>query len=622
MSQNDKIEKLSEYRHARLRTEMYLGSRDPNNQIILGYRDGLPTTIDYTWVPALFTAYREIFDNAVDEVVSHGFGDRIDVTFDAQTLEISIADNGRGIPISIDAETGKHMATIALCETRAGRNFNDDTRGTTRGLNGVGASIVNMTAEKFKVEIHRDGKKFIQTFSQGDEHVVNDPKIAPSTSGKTGTKITFTPSKEVFRHLILPEDFIKDRVYEAALCYPKLKLYYNGKQVKTKGVEKELFRDHKPVFMAIETEGFNSRFWLVPQFFEDGSEANHSLVNAIPVFNGGAHIDAFRRSFFSGILTALERESKKRRLQPNRSDIADGMLLFNITEMDGAQFDSQSKTRVINDNIGAVIKKEMSDPEFFKKVIRKYPEWIEAIYARCAERTMKNENAELKKLVKTGGKVRVEKLSDATGSDRQKCALFLVEGDSAKGGLVEARNATIHGVLPLKGKVMNIYGMTPKQIYSNDELARIMNTLGLIPGQKAVRENLRYGRVYVTCDADEDGKAIMGLVTNFFYLQWPELFDPADPFVHVFDTPLIIAAKGKSRKYWYADNVDEFDPDEYKSWEITRAKGLAQLKKPDWKYALENPKSIGLKDDDGLPEVLDLLFAKHRADDRKDMIGM
>lgn len=614
-------EKLAPYDQARQCAEMWLGSRDPHKQIVLVYGDKGPTPKEITWVPAVFTAFREVFDNALDEVAAHGNGDRIDVTYNEKTRVISIKDNGRGVPIEYVAKEKKHAATILLSEQFAGRNFSKD-RGETRGMNGVGAAIVNFTSEYYQVDIKRDKKSFSQRFEEGTEHKVHEPILAPDSNRETGTKIEFRLSKKVFHATQLPDEFIHGRMVEAALCYPDLKLFYNGKLVRTKGVEKTLFPNAKPITVSITGEGFKGDFWLIPGFFADGEEHAHSLVNAIPMFSGGVHIETFKRTFFSGMLSALETMSKRKGLTPNRSDLSDGMLIYNITQMKAPKFDGQSKTRLNNENVSKIIASELASPDFFKGLIKKNPEWIEEVYRRCAERTQKRDNAEISKLAKKAGKVRVAKLRDATSVDRMKCSLYITEGDSALGGLTQARNATIHGAIPLQGKVMNVRGLTPKQIYANEELASVMNSIGLVAGQRANIRALRYGRIYITTDADEDGKSICGLLTNFFYLNWPELFDPANPVVHVFDTPLIIAAKGKQRKYWYADDVHGFVPDTYRGWEITRAKGLAQLKKVDWEHALTNPKSFPLIDDGDLSEALSLIFDTKRADDRKNWISM
>lgn len=604
---------------------MYLGSVEPHTQSIVLYFEQKPSVVEVTWTPALFTCLREIIDNALDEIVGHGHGNRIDVTYNPETLVFSVQDNGRGIPIDFDKAHNQYLATMVLTEPRAGRNF--DERGEVAGVNGIGSSAVSITSEWFNVEIHRDGKKFKQTFREGlpgaKEIDIVAPKITAVKSDKTGTFIEFCPSKEVFQSRILPEDFIRSRVTEIAICNPSLKIFYNGEQIKVKPrQEQTLFPGVKPITIEINEGTLRSKFWITHG--NEGAEHVHSLVNNIPVFNGGVHIDAFRRLFYAGMLTALERESKRRKLSPNRSDIQDGLFIYNITNMQAPNFDSQSKTRLINEEVASVMKKQLENSDLYKDLIKKNPEWIEAIYKRCEDRTMKKDASELAKLNKAARKQKVEKLSDAIGSDRQKCILFLAEGDSAISGLTGARDKNIHGGLPLRGKVLNCHPTksTLKTIATNDALLQITRSLGLSIGERANRFKLRYGKVFITTDADEDGKDIASLLVNFFYQLWPELFDPTNPFIYVFDTPLIIAAKGKQRRYWYKDNYHEFDQVEMKGWEITRAKGLAALRKIDWQNALAEPRVTPIVDDGELKGALDLLFNNNRSDDRKKWMGL
>jgi DNA gyrase/topoisomerase IV subunit B len=623
------IKKLNEFAHARKRTEMYLGARDPQSQKVIEYSPKI-TSVETKWSPAVFTAFREILDNALDEMTTHGRGDTLKVTYDPKTFVFMIHDNGRGIPISFDKEHGQYAATMAMTETRAGRNFED--RGASRGMNGVGGSIVNMCSEFFDLDIFREGKHFSQRFREGEtDLIIEEPIIMPTAAKATGTQIKFKLSPKVFASLILPESFIRARMYEVAMIYPKLKVYYNGKKIDVAkgGVGQTLFADRKPITMTIdidpenENSKFRAQYWLIPEFFEDGTEHTHSLVNCIPTFHGGTHIDTFRNRFYSGMISALESKSKSKKLTPNKSDFSDGMLIYNVTHMDEPVFDGQAKTRLNNENVAGFIRKAMDDPDFFKGVIRRNPEWIEAVYERCRKRTQKLDDAEVAKAAKKAGRTKVADLEDASGADRSKCILFIAEGKSAVSGMVESRDPKIHGGLPLRGKVLNVFGESNRTIIENEALATIMNSIGLVPGVRANRHQLRYGRVYITTDADEDGKNIAALLVNFFYSLWPELFDPEKaPYIYIFDTPLIIAAKGKDRKYWFADNYDDFSGDSYKSWTITRAKGLAALKKVDWKWVLANPKAQPITDDGELKEAMDLLFNKKRADERKEWIGM
>lgn len=621
----EEIKKLSDYSHVRLRTEMYLGSRTPHTQAVLLYNEEGPYIGEMTWVPALFTSFREIFDNSLDEVVGYGHGDRIDIEYNEKDKIFKVSDNGRGIPIDWDESENCHKATLVLSNARAGRNFGE--RQEVAGTNGIGGSGVNFVSEWFKVEIIRDGKKFNQEFSEGnavmDELIIKKPILKKTSITKTGTTIEFKLSKEVFKDMVLPEEFIKSRIHEVALANPYITITYNGERIKTRPlIEKSLFGKMNHIVVEIKEETFKSKFVIVPNFVKDG-DFYHSIVNNIPAFNGGSHVDQFRRQFFGGLLSALEREGKRRKLIPNRSDMLEGLLVFNVTNMKAPNFDSQSKTRLINEEAASYIKNFLNDDKIYAEIIKKNRDWVEEIFKRCAERTMQKEVSDIQKATKKLNKRKVPKLMEASSPKRSECILFLAEGDSAIAGMGAVRNPRIHAGMPLRGKVLNVNGESPKKVLDNIELMNIMTIVGLQIGHKADRSKLRYGKLYIAHDADPDGANIGALLVNFLYSYWPELFDPTlDPYVHIFLTPFIIAEKGKERRYWYSFNYDEFIPKDWSGWAITRAKGLGSLTNEDWKYSLQHPEAYPLVDDNNLKEALDLIFNNNRADDRKVWISL
>lgn len=631
-AQEPSIEELTDFQHARLRTEMYLGSRSLTTQDTLIYdEEGKPSIKSLTYVPAIYTAIREIIDNSLDEF-AHGHGDKIQITYDESTREVSVEDNGRGIPIDWDEDKKLHKATLALTRPRAGRNFG--ARGEVAGTNGLGASIVNFCSSYFKLEIVRDGQKFKQEFNDGNglvEDVVKlDPKITVNNSAKTGTKISFKLSDKVFAKTTLPDEFLKARAFEIALANPNLTVVYNGKTIKVKknGAEKTLFPDGKPIVITLNNPNFRSKFILMPDFHNQSGEFGHSIVNNIPAFNGGTHMEAFRRLFVTNLLTALEKTSKRRKLTPNRSDVIDGCLLYNITRMTSPDFDSQSKTRLINEEPAKMVKNALDNPKLYEALIKKHKDWIDQIYERCALRTQKKDQSEIDRLQKQKKKKKIAKLKDATSNKRTDCILFLGEGDSAIEGMNAVRDPKIHGGLPLRGKIMNVRGENPKKVLESEALMDIMRSLGLTIGTPVKnRAALRYGKVYIATDQDQDGANIMGLIVNFLYTFWPELFDPnQEPYVYAFQTPLIILEKGKTRKYIYAHDYatwDHKDP-QWSGYEITRAKGLGALEDIDWSNCLQNPVAFPIIDDKeaALGEALDLIFNGQRADDRKAWMGI
>ena len=620
MSNND-IRKLSDGDHIRLRTEMYLGSRSPHTQTVINWTGKKLEAQEVTWTPAMYCAFREIFDNALDEVIGHSSGSRIDVTYDETGGSFSVKDDGRGIPIDWDESENMHKATMVLVYPRAGRNFGE--RGEVRGTNGIGSSATIHCCETSTVTVYRDGSKFTQTFSEPNavfkDLQVSDPKITKSVA-KSGTELSFTLSKGVFKHRILPTSFVQSRVYEVAANHPTVKFTFNGEKVVVKNtVEKTFFSDSNFIKIISEADKFLSTFFLVPNFQTEG-EFVHSTVNDIPAFNGGHHIDVFKRVFFSNLLKSLEKESRRRALTPNRSDIQEGILVYNVTQMHAPNFDSQNKTRLINEDVESHIRTALDDDKLYKRIQKDHKEWIDQIYARCAARTQKKDDAETAKLARKVLRTKVPKLMDATGKDRTKCILLITEGDSAVSSVAAVRDPDVHGGLPLRGKILNVRGESNKTVLDNSVLQDIMSSIGLTLGQKCVRDNLRYGQVWITCDSDTDGANIMALLVNFFYLHWPELFDPQQqPFFLVFSTPFIIQEdKKKNRHYWYSDDHTNYNGHDWDGCpKPTRAKGLGSLEEVDWRNSLLKPRLVPLTDDGKLDGTLDLLFNHTKADLRK-----
>ena len=426
----DTIVKLSEYQHARLRTEMWLGSRSPHTQSVVNWTGTKLEVQEQTWTPAVYSYFREILDNSLDELIGHGHGSKIDISYDPSCFLFEIIDDGRGIPIDWDPVEKMHKATLALTHTRAGRNFGE--REEVRGTNGVGSSIVVNCSEYFHVDIYRDGMKFSQEYKEGtelfDQLQIFDPKIVP-LKGKTGTRIVFKLSKSVFANPKLPLGFVEARVFEIAAAHPNIKFSFNGKKISVKPtIERTFFDSTQVMKLVIDQPKFTSQYILVPNF-TSGDEIVHTTVNDIPAFNGGQHIDTFKRLFYGGLIKSLERESRKRGLTPNKSDISDSLLIYNVTTMHAPNFDSQSKTRLINEEVDAYIKTFFDDEANLDKLIKSNRTWIDEIYERCARRTQKRDDADINKANKKMLRTKVPSLMDATGRDRTKCILLITEGN-------------------------------------------------------------------------------------------------------------------------------------------------------------------------------------------------
>lgn len=647
MSKNNHgIEEKSDYQHLRIRTEMYLGARTAHQQTALIHTNDGPTIQELEWVPALVTSFREIIDNSLDEFTKANVAGNLTVSYDEANLAFEISDNGRGIPIDWADEFGCHLATLVMSKLKAGRNFDDGERKGVAGMNGLGGSAITNVSKEFEVEVTRKGRpmidgvhkrdamfNFTQRFFEGNPVVedalqICDPVIKPSKSTTTGTTIRFKLSTDVFKFSTkLPGILVESILREIAAVNCQHKIVYNGTKLPTRpAAEKTLFPKQKAMTLDIKQEGFKSKFYVVPGIVPSGSFLMHSLVNNIPTYEGGHHLDTFKREFSLRLLNVLAPTSKRRKLKPNRSDVEDGMLLYNVTVMDGPHFSSQAKAKLTNDEVIKPIMDAMTD-DWFNDLIKKNKDWIDAMYERCANRTNKKDDDEFAKAAKRNLKAKVAKLRDATGKEgrkvisRSECTLFITEGDSAVGGISDVRDPARHGALPLRGKILNVSDdkMTPKRLMESQAIADVMNALGLIPGVKAERSKLRYGKLCVATDMDQDGANIAALLVNFLHTYWPELFDPTqEAFVQFFMTPFVILEKGKQREYFYLDNVSDYHPEEWKGWHARRAKGLGTLQKIDWNHAVNvQLRTVPIIEDGNLKETLDLIFNKTRADDRK-----
>lgn len=640
------VQQLTEYQHARIRTEMYLGSKSEHEQPVLLFGEDGFNVQNLRWVPALLTSFREIVDNSLDEFVKSGAkSPTLHVTYNEDELEFEISDNGRGIPIDYVPEAQKHVCTMVLTEMKTGRNFNDDERNNVVGMNGLGGSVVMIVSEKAELEIHRTGKpyktdkanseytgnyKFTQKFTEGTQMFpelgIEEPSIRKIAADKTGTTVRFKISKEVFKVHTLPTELVYSILKEIAAANPTYKIYLNGEKITV--ARKGLFGSAKTMSLQVDDAetGLNSTFLIVPNAVQGLSKNLHmqGLVNNAPSLEGGTHLDTFQQKFALGVIKALERKSKQKKMTPNRSDIEEGLLIYNVTKMNTPTFNSQIKTKLTNENVIKPVQNALSE-EFFAELIKKNNDWVEEIYARCAERTNKKDADEDRKMAKRLLKGKVAKLRDVNDTvPRKECILLIAEGDSAVSSMTAARNSAIHGILPLRGKIQNVNGKekTKDLMGTADKpsaIHDIMASLNIIPGEKLDRESLNFGKLYICADEDEDGKNIGALVVNFFYKFWPELFaDPENPFIYIFKTPFIILEKGKESKYFYGHNVHEYDPEEWKGWKATRAKGLGTLEVSNFRDALANGVAVAITDDGNLGATLDLIFNKERADDRKE----
>lgn len=622
------IKVLSDVAHARLRTEMYLGSRSPSIHIFpyVNPINGHVSFKAYEIIPAVLTAFREALDNALDEMSFVGKG-RITVSYNEKESVFTIQDNGRGIPIDFRDDVKMHSATLAVSHTKAGRNFGE--RGMQAGTNGLGISIVNYVSEYFFLDIIRDKKNFTQTFfinDEGDQLVIREPVIKKAPEKwETGTKVHFKLDEKVFNQgLLLPEELVYSMLVLVAKSNPEIDFEFNGQAIKSskKSIKESIYGKSQVIEVPFETDGIGRGVFFIRK--TEVQSVDFSFVNNVPAYNGGTHMQEFRSSLPKHIIEALKKESKRRKLNPTRSDILDAVDILAFVKMNGPNFDSQSKTRLTNTEIKTPITHGMNAMDW-EKVLKSNSEIVDEIYRLCEIRSGNKDKSKVDENAKALKKAKISKLVDANSRIRDNCVLFLAEGDSAAGGMASVRDPNIHAMLPLRGKIKNVHEVSASEIIGEKEsvVKDMCAAIGLIPGKKVDRSQLRYSKVYLMADADDDGQgSICPLLVNFFYRFWPELFEGSKPFLHIFMTPLIILNKGNERKYFYPTNADEYKPEDWKGWEFKRAKGLASMQPVNFKDHIDNPLSIPVIEDGSgtVKKLMSLLFNSKRADDRKTML--
>ena len=628
------IELLSEFSHCRIRTEIYLGSRSRQEFVTPIYDERRKTFVHEkrSWVPSVLTAYREAWENSIDELIQCG-GGSMAITYDENESSFSVVDQGRGIPLDWDEKHQAHKVTLAVSQTRAGRNFYE--RDGTIGMNGIGISVVNMCSDWFKVVVRRDGQLFQQKFipNQTNDALVNDQyKISPDESGgKSGTKVSFKLSSDVFPDLMVPDDVVRSILTLISIKNPSLKIKYNGKWLpKSTNANQALF--------PLDAKVYAAKFQDVEYVFSvTHTPFQFSMVNNIPTFNGGPQLN-FVKPFAKSLVIELARESKRRGLPINEADVENAMALFAFARVKEPSFDSPAKTMLTNSDVFkpslfkgvsalAILDVKLKDVKDGKIPL------IERIYECCKSRSINIGSKDAEKNRKELKKMRITTLTDCSSRDRDLCSLAIFEGESASQSYKTVRNPKTQALIPLRGKIKNVWSDTPSAAMSSQTIKQLCAAMGLVPGKRVDKNALRYGQVQCYTDADDDGANIMSQLIALFYRFWPELFDPEwlrqhnddKAFFKIAQTPLIILTKGKERKYFYTGDSFDMNDEKRDGWKFSvRAKGLAALDKQAWKDHVNDEKSkIPVIDTlhGELKELMDVLFNSTRADDRKEILG-
>lgn len=544
------IQTLDALTHIRLRSGMYIG------------RIGDGSNAD----DGVYILLKEVIDNAIDEYIM-GHGRRIDIRREGDTL--SVRDYGRGIPL------GKVVDCVSRMHT--GGKYNDDVFQFSVGLNGVGTKAVNALSANFEVCSHREGKLKRALFAQGK---IVDEIDGRDESAGNGTFVSFVPDPEIFGDYQWREEFIEHRLRYYAFLNTGLTLVYNGQRFRSKNGLRDLlgeelgeepglydimhFQEGKLEFAFTHTNNYGENYF--------------SFVNGQHTSDGGTHQSAFRE----GLLKGINEYAKK---SFAGADVRDGLIGAVSVKIQDPVFESQTKNKLGSTDVRSWIVPQVKDAVVVW--LHKNTEVADRLVQKIeANEKLRKELASVKKQARERAKktaIRIPKLTDCKihrGDKKpraEESSIFLTEGDSAGGSMVQSRDVDTQAIFSLKGKPLNCYGLKRDAIYKNEELYNIMRALGI----EDTVDDLRYNKVVIATDADVDGMHIRNLLLTYFLRYFEELVIKGH--VYILETPLFRVRNKKETHYCYSEGERDRALDKLSKPEVTRFKGLGEISPKEFK---------------------------------------
>jgi DNA gyrase subunit B len=505
----------------------------------------------------------EVVDNAVDEALA-GRNDLVDVTIHPDN-SVTVRDAGAGIPVDVIPEQGLPALTVVLTKLHAGGKFGGDGYKVSGGLHGVGVSVVNALSEWLVAEVCRDGKVYRQEFARG-EPTAGMETVGVAPKGESGTVIAFLPDPDVFDETEFSTPTLSQRLRETAFLTRGLRIvlrderaggrteefYYEGgirDFVSHVNESKDTVHKHV-IYFEGETE--DGQVEVAMQWNGSYVESVFSFANNINTTEGGAHLSGFRAAL-TGTLNRYARDKgllKEKEENLEGEDVREGLAAVISVKLRNPQFEGQTKTKLGNPPIEGLVKTTVNqrlaqfleeNPTEARQIINKAVSAARARQAARKARELTRRKSALESNSLPG------RLADCQISDPESAELFLVEGVSAGGSAVDARDRSFQAILPLRGKVINAEKNRINKVLSNEEIQAIITAIGTGIAEEFDIEKLRYHRIIVMTDADVDGAHIRTLILTFLYRQMQELVEGG--YVYMAVPPLYRVKIGSQLRY-------------------------------------------------------------------------